>query len=164
MYDSPAVESQEADKTNPKGGPRTPPPGTVSVDQEVYEYEDVLSYSTLPGGGVSFPSEIKKTKANYQRGEERYQINCSPCHGARGNGDGPVVGPPPRMNYTPAMDLINGPLAPGMTDGQIYHVIKQGNGQMPAYGSQVSQEDRWKIILYLLLTIKGKGTYESRNK
>ncbi|MCB1177090.1 MAG: cytochrome c [Leptospiraceae bacterium] len=149
MYDSLAVESQEADKTNPTGGPRTPPPGTISVDQEIYDYEGEASYGSLPGGGLSFPANIKKTMANYKRGEERYHINCYPCHGARGKGDGPVVGPAPRMAYSPAMDLIDGPLAPGMTDGQIYHVIKKGNGQMPAYGAQITQEDRWKIILYV---------------
>jgi mono/diheme cytochrome c family protein len=36
-----------------------------------------------------------------------------------------------------------------LNDGQIYHVITNGNGQMPAYASMISEEDRWKIVIYV---------------
>ncbi len=44
-----------------------------------------------------------------------------------------------------------------LNDGQIYHVITNGNGQMPAYASMISEEDRWKIVLYVR---KLKETYK----
>lgn len=148
MYDSPAVEAQEEDVFGGTGGPRTPPVGAISIDQEVYEYSDIKAFQDLPNGGLSFPSEIKKTKENYARGEERYHIYCYPCHGAQGRGNGPVIGNPPRISYSTAMDFSKSP-AKEMTDGQIYHTITMGAGQMPAYGSQIPPEDRWKIILYV---------------
>ncbi|MCX7999921.1 MAG: cytochrome c, partial [Leptospiraceae bacterium] len=63
-------------------------------------------------------------------------------------GNGPVIGNAPRIAYTQAMDFSKSP-AKDMTDGQIYHTITMGAGQMPAYGSQIPSEDRWKIILYV---------------
>jgi mono/diheme cytochrome c family protein len=39
--------------------------------------------------------------------------------------------------------------ARGLADGQIFHIVTHGQGLMPAHGSQVAQEDRWKIVHYI---------------
>lgn len=80
--------------------------------------------------------------AELDKGAEAYRIHCLPCHGATGMGDGPVVQrgyPPPPP---PSPDRI-------LSDGHMFHIITYGQGNMPAYGSQVPAEDRWRVIAYL---------------
>ena len=77
-------------------------------------------------------------------GQTTYFRFCAVCHGATGLGDGPVTRrgvPPP-----PSFMLDN---AVNMADGQMYHVITLGQNNMASYASQVSREDRWKVIRYV---------------
>ncbi len=68
---------------------------------------------------------------------------CSHCHGAGGLGDGLVTARFPRP---PSLLAEH---ARGLPDGQLFHIITHGQGLMPAHGSQVAPEDRWKIVHYL---------------
>ncbi|MEM7181096.1 MAG: cytochrome c [Spirochaetota bacterium] len=149
MADSYAVESQEADYFNPTGsGVRLPPQGTVPRGWTPYPYskKEYPRPDNLPRGGLANPIE-KKTLAVYKRGEERFQIYCMPCHGVRGAGNGPVVGPAPRLSL--AVPPVTSEKIQNWTDGQLYHIITHGRGQMGSYGAQVPPNDRWKIILYI---------------
>lgn len=78
------------------------------------------------------------------RGMTAFAIFCQPCHGPSGAGDGMVAKrgypPPPSMLLE---HTIN------MKDGQLFHVMTYGQGNMPAHASQVSREDRWKIVHYI---------------
>jgi len=98
---------------------------------------------------MKVPDTIKLTEANLKRGESQFQIYCYPCHGPQGEGNGPVIGAPGggKFNYSPNMN-IHGTYA-YLNDGQVYHVITNGNGQMPGYASMISDDDRWKIVLYV---------------
>lgn len=149
MADSFAVESMEADYINPIGsGARLPPEGTVPRGWTPYPYskKDHPTPDNLPNGGLQNPIQ-KKTLAVYKRGEERFQIYCMPCHGVRGAGNGPVVGPKPRLNY--AVPPVTSERISAWTDGQLYHIITHGRGMMGAYGAQILPKDRWNIILYI---------------
>jgi mono/diheme cytochrome c family protein len=78
------------------------------------------------------------------RGQERFNIYCSPCHGRTGLGDGMVV----RRGYRapPSFDddrLRNAPA------GHFFDVISNGFGPMPDYAAQINAEDRWAIIAYI---------------
>jgi mono/diheme cytochrome c family protein len=79
-----------------------------------------------------------------QAGADAYRVNCIPCHGVSGAGDGPVAlrGYPPPPPFT-AEHAVQ------MSDGQMFHVITYGQGNMAGYAGQVSREDRWNIILYI---------------
>ncbi|PJZ24004.1 cytochrome C [Leptospira hartskeerlii] len=151
MADSPAREAQEADSNFPNNTSlRLPPVGAVPQGHYPYEYAGFTDVEKLPNKGLTNP--YKSDLVNLKRGEDRYQTYCSPCHGVRGQGNGTVVGPAPRLN-APRED---GPMATlvstkvkGFSDGQIYHVITEGNALMKSYASQVPTEDRWKIILYV---------------
>lgn len=86
-----------------------------------------------------FPTDEKVTK----QGELLYGRYCLHCHGGSGKGDGPVgkkYGGVPVYSSDALKDL---------NDGHIYHVITYGKGRMWPHGSQVSPEDRWKIIQYV---------------
>jgi mono/diheme cytochrome c family protein len=86
-----------------------------------------------------------------QRGRERYDIFCSPCHGLAGFGDGMVAmradellegtWTPPTSFHT---DLIR-----GRAPGQLFNTISNGIRNMPAYGPQIRVEDRWAIVAYV---------------
>lgn len=151
MADSYARESQEADyfaKNN--SAVRLPPEGTIPVGFYPYPFP-ADKYPTPeqldnPEKGLKNPIE-KKTLEVYQRGEERYQIYCAPCHGVRGAGNGRVVGPTPR--FAMAVPPVTSDKIRDWTDGQIYHIMTNGRGIMQSYASQIKPDDRWKIILYI---------------
>ena len=86
---------------------------------------------------------LDSTAAIVGEGKVLYEMYCDHCHGATGAGDGKVsdkfAGVP---NYK-SDALLN------ITEGHIFHVITHGKGLMQAHGSQVSQEDRWKIAKYV---------------
>jgi len=149
MYDSPAREAQEFDPTAPnKVGGRLPVEGTIPIEYTPYEFKGP-NLDDPRVKELKVPDSIQLTEVNLKRGESQFQIYCYPCHGPQGEGNGPVIGPPGggKFNYSPNMN-IHGTYA-YLNDGQLYHVITNGNGQMPPYASMISEEDRWKIVIYV---------------
>lgn len=90
----------------------------------------------------AFPFPI--TAQILDRGEERFNIYCSMCHGRTGEGDGMIVQRgykrPPSL-HTP--DLKSRPV------GYYFDVMTNGFGVMPSYAPQVPAEDRWAIAAYI---------------
>ncbi len=86
-----------------------------------------------------------------QRGRERYDIYCSPCHGLAGFGDGMVSKRADELlegTWTPPTSL-HSELLRERPDGHLFNTITNGIRNMPAYGSQVPVEDRWAIVAYV---------------
>jgi mono/diheme cytochrome c family protein len=77
------------------------------------------------------------------RGEVAFTRYCVPCHGSGGLGDGLVTA---RFPIPPSLLAEH---AQGLPDGQLFHIITYGQGLMPAHGSQVLPEDRWKIVHFI---------------
>ncbi len=90
----------------------------------------------------TFPFPV--TRAVLERGRERYNIFCSPCHGRLGNGDGMVVvrglRPPPSYHIDRLRE------AP---PGHFFDVVTNGFGAMASYASRIPVRDRWAIIAYI---------------
>ncbi len=89
-----------------------------------------------------FPIPIQK--ADIERGQARFNIYCTPCHGRLGDGTGMVVlrgfrQPPSYYSER----LVNAPV------GHFYDVITNGFGAMPSYASRVEPDDRWRIVAYI---------------
>jgi len=89
-----------------------------------------------------FPFEI--TRADLERGQQRYNINCSPCHSRIGDGNGMVV----RRGFRQAASyhtdkLIKAPV------GHFFDVMTNGFGAMPSYGSRIEPDDRWRVAAYI---------------
>ena len=78
------------------------------------------------------------------RGQERYNIYCSPCHSRVGNGAGMIVqrGYKPAGNFHDAKRLAE-PLS------HYFYVISNGYGAMPDYSAQIEPEDRWAVTAYI---------------
>ena len=92
----------------------------------------------------TFPFPI--TKEALDRGQERYDIFCSVCHGATGYGDGMVA----RRGFNkPAPVSYHQDRLRQAPVGHFFDVMTNGWGAMPPYASQITVEDRWKIIAYI---------------
>jgi hypothetical protein len=122
-------------------GSRTPPPGTIARGQlrdDTYLYTGMMSGK--PGDVMPFPA----TREVLERGRERFEIYCTPCHSRLGDGNGMIVQrgfrrPPsfhePRLRQAPL--------------GHFYDVMTNGRGAMPDYAAQVNTKDRWAIAAYI---------------
>ncbi len=91
-----------------------------------------------------YANPLPPTAALLQRGRERFDIYCAPCHGRSGYGDGMVVRrgfPAPPSYHTDA--LRHAP------DSHFYQVITHGYGVMYPYAARVSPRDRWAIVAYI---------------
>ena len=77
------------------------------------------------------------------RGQERYNIYCTPCHDAAGTGKGTVG----VKGF--AMPNFKDDKYISMPDGQIFDVIKNGYNTMPSYAEQIPDKDIWAIVVYL---------------
>ncbi len=95
--------------------------------------------------GKGFPEEIKMDEAFLERGKQRYQITCTPCHGEAGNGAGIVS---KYWAIPPTANLID-PRVKEMPEGQIFWTITHGKGLMGPYNGVTSVNDRWAITAYL---------------
>jgi len=91
---------------------------------------------------TTFPFPI--TRADLERGRERFNIYCTPCHDASGTGRGMIVqrGFPAPPSYH-IQRLRDAPV------GHFFDVITNGLGNMYPYASRVTPEDRWRIIAYI---------------
>ena len=78
------------------------------------------------------------------RGQERYNIYCTPCHSRVGNGAGMIV----QRGYAKAGNFHTARLEAAPL-GHFFHVITNGYGAMPDYSAQVTTEDRWAIVAYI---------------
>lgn len=79
-----------------------------------------------------------------ERGQERYNIFCSPCHGLQGDGNGMVANR--GMKHPPSYHQDRLRQVP---NGYIYDVITNGFGAMLGYSAQVPPRDRWAIVAYV---------------
>jgi mono/diheme cytochrome c family protein len=98
---------------------------------------------------TGFPVEVDL--ALVQRGRDRYDIFCAPCHGLAGRGDGPVARRASERGeaaWVAPTDITSETVVAKPT-GELYGVIRDGIRNMPGYAAQVPTEDRWAIVAYV---------------
>lgn len=87
------------------------------------------------------------------QGKALYEMYCQHCHGAKAGGDGKVATGVKidgvEHSVYPGVANLKGDAYKNITEGHIFHVITYGKGLMGSHGSQVSEEDRWKIAKYV---------------
>ncbi|MFZ0662298.1 MAG: cytochrome c [Acidobacteriaceae bacterium] len=106
--------------------------------------EDQYFYTGLVNGKEQDAMPYPVTLEVLERGQERFNIYCTPCHSRVGNGDGMIVqrGYKPAGNYHDAKRLAE-PLS------HYFYVMTNGYGAMPNYAAQVTPVDRWAIAAYI---------------
>jgi mono/diheme cytochrome c family protein len=90
------------------------------------------------------PAPPPVTMALLRRGQQRFDIYCSPCHGRNGEGDGMIV----QRGFPRPLSYYNDTLrnAPNQL---FYDVITHGYGAMYSYADRVEPKDRWAIVAYI---------------
>ena len=122
-------------------GSRPLPPGTVARSQlraDTYFYTGMVGKE--PGNEMPFPA----TREVLERGHQRFNIYCAPCHSELGDGNGMIV--QRGYRHPPSYQdpkLLQAPL------GHFFDVMTNGFGAMPDYASQVPPRDRWAIAAYI---------------
>jgi mono/diheme cytochrome c family protein len=120
--------------------------GTVHRSYVPYrfrDHENTIDVAKEVGPELSNPLPV--TMENLKRGKELYDVYCIVCHGKRGEGDGPVIGP----DRFPAPPSLHTKQAVGYEDGTLYHIVTKGIGKMPSYADQLDQRERWLVVCYL---------------
>jgi mono/diheme cytochrome c family protein len=95
-----------------------------------------------PDVPVAQPGAI--TQAMLERGQQRFAIDCVPCHGVSGDGEGMIV----QRGFPKPPALFSDPLIHAKAQ-HFYDVITNGHGAMYSYADRVSPADRWAIIAYI---------------
>jgi hypothetical protein len=131
-----------------------PPEGTVArskpimvADKPVYSYEDSPVYTGFVSGTTNYvpTNPMPITAQLLKRGQERFNIYCSPCHGREADGNGITK----KLGVMSTVANLQEPRIVKYTDGEIFWVITNGRNTMGAYGPNIPVEDRWAIISYL---------------
>jgi hypothetical protein len=107
-------------------------------------HEDQYFYTGLVNGAEGTAMPFPVTMDVLQRGQERYNIYCTPCHSRVGNGVGMIV----QRGYARAGNFHSARLQAAPL-GHFFSVISNGYGAMPDYAAQVTPEDRWAIVAYI---------------
>jgi len=116
-------------------------PGTVARGQL---RDDSLLFTGKANGADATVFPFPIDAAVMARGQERFNIFCSPCHGRTGQGDGMIVRRGYRRPPTYHQDrLREAPV------GHFFDVMTNGFGAMPDYAAQTSVRDRWAIAAYI---------------
>ncbi len=115
--------------------------GTVArEDEEADQYYYTGKINGQPGTEFPFPI----TKEVMERGRERYNIYCSPCHSRLGDGNGMIVQRGFKRPPSYHTDRLR-----QMPIGHFFDVMTNGFGAMSEYKSQISVNDRWAIAAYI---------------
>jgi mono/diheme cytochrome c family protein len=138
LRESPALDPYEA--------PRVPPANAVPVASpgEAWEPELENSDAALRALGDTLMNPVPGTEAVLTRGAEVFQTYCAVCHGAGGQGDGPIVG----VGKLPFATNLMLPTTIERSDGYLYGIIRVGRGLMPSY-RRIPPSDRWAAVHYL---------------
>jgi len=147
MHDAPRYDPYEESAFLPNHSSAQPlVAGTVpreAAKDAVLDEDELLHTGKINGQPADvFPFAI--TRADLDRGEERFNIYCAPCHGRTGEGNGMVVQRGYRQAANYHIDRLR-----KMPAGYFVDVMTNGFGVMPDYRMQVSAADRWRITAYI---------------
>ena len=118
--------------------------GVVPRGSEPYPY-GLGEEETLRAGAELVNPFAEIEADDLERGRRMYSIYCSVCHDDRGDGVGPAVmrgmlGPP----------TLKSDRALTLTDGSLFHILTQGQGNMASYAAQLSDaDDRWRVVRWI---------------
>lgn len=139
------------------------PPVFGTVSREGLENDDhyFRGYTINPPAGAStqptityftdFPKQVEVNEKLLHRGQQRFNIYCSACHGYDGSGHGAVNERAQQLQeskWVPPADLHSATVI-GRPDGHIFNTITNGIRNMPGYAAQISVADRWAIVAYV---------------
>ena len=148
-----ALEAQETvitAKGDTISAMRMPVEGTIHRGHEPYLAETADEAALLV-------NPVKATLAVLKNGQKYFNINCTPCHGQFGAGDGKVITEATRKQRMPKPPELYSAKVLKWEDGRIYHIIMKGQGNMPSYADRMDRETRWAVVHYVKAIAKAKN-------
>jgi cbb3-type cytochrome c oxidase subunit III len=144
MARSPAYESFDPNSNfADRSTLRTPPPGSIARGERPLHYGDTPLEAVRAGRELSNPLPATNPRVQ-QRGALLFATYCQCCHGASGLGDGPVT----QHGLARPLSMLTGK-ALQMNDGEMFHLLTYGQGNMASHAAQLPPADRWCVILYV---------------
>ncbi len=140
---------------------QAPVAGTVARGRMPLHFEATAEDALRAGEELANPfhhdvdDDATRLDASIQRGGDIFRVFCVCCHGPTGGGDGPVA-----MRGFPPPPSLSGGKSTQMKDGQLFHILTLGQGNMPDFNGQLSREERWDVINYIRrmqATLKSTG-------
>ena len=129
---------------------RKPVVGTISRGFIPFEYENTLDDYLL--AGVELENPLDYNEENIDKGKQLYQMFCAHCHGKNGDGKGsishPVYGAIPAYSDDIMIRRTGGNMK-DLSAGNIYHAIYYGLNAMGPHNSQLNDDERWLITMYV---------------
>jgi mono/diheme cytochrome c family protein len=149
MYDQPKYQPFVASRLWPDGRSERPlEPGVVANGGgELAASSSGRRGDLAPPNWAVDATERKPPRVtieSLERGRQRYDVYCAPCHSVSGDGDGMVV----RRGFPAPASLDSAPLR-AESDAQLFDVITNGRGVMYAFADRIGPADRWAIVGYL---------------
>lgn len=142
MHDQPKYEALESSDFF-ADGLASRPAVAGTVPWRGYQEDQLLATGkTADKPSAEFPFPV--TMDLLRRGQDRYEIYCSPCHDRLGEGQGMVV----RRGFSAAASFHIDRLRKA-EPGYFFDVITNGFGRMPGYSAQIAPRDRWAIVAYV---------------
>jgi mono/diheme cytochrome c family protein len=142
MFDQPKSDALGQSDFFPDGMASRPiPPHTVARGN--LQNDDAF-YTGMIGTNLVTTFPVSVTREVLQRGRERFEINCAPCHGETGEGNGIVV-----QRGFPAPPSYHVDRLRAAPVGHFFDVMTRGYGVMYSYATRVTPEDRWAIAAYI---------------
>jgi cytochrome c553 len=118
---------------------RMPVEGTIARDDDLAGMDHNIHTMKNP---------LPLSSSVMERGKQRYNIYCTPCHGAVGDGKGIVAQRGMTLGFVPPTNLHDQNMR-NMADGHFYHVMTNGIRNMQPYAYQINENDRWAIVHYI---------------
>lgn len=140
MYDQPRYQPGSESPLFADGNAARPVPSGAVAHAHGY----VAQASSGRSGTGAAAGRPALTSAWMQRGRERYDIYCAPCHGLAGDGDGFVV-----QRGFPAPPSYHSDRLRQAPDAHVFDVITDGYGVMYPYRDRIDVRDRWAIVAYV---------------
>ncbi|MGE5353135.1 MAG: quinol:electron acceptor oxidoreductase subunit ActD [Acidobacteriota bacterium] len=131
-------------------GMRMPVEGTIARGFIPYPYK-----GNQAAASKYLINPLVPSKEVLAKGQDKFNTFCSPCHGYFGKGDSRLRG------QFPAPPSLQSEKVRNYKDGDIYHIITEGQNIMPSYAKQITREERWAVIHYLRALQRSQNAKES---
>jgi mono/diheme cytochrome c family protein len=112
----------------------------------------------IPVEAVKRVNPVKPTAESLALGKKMYGYDCAMCHGTNGDGKGDVAAD----MKTKVTDFSDPASLKDRTDGELFYIIKNGNGDMPPEGPRAKTEELWNLVNYVRSFAKKKASTEEK--
>lgn len=99
----------------------------------------------MPPEAVKEPNPVKVSAASIAQGKKIYGYDCAMCHGANGDGKGDLA----EDMKLKLPDYRDPAALKDKTDGELFYIVKNGKGDMPAEGDRAKPDDIWNLVNYI---------------